>query len=197
MRSARLHSFAYLADVMSPVWDLVPFYGKVYKMAGGPRYPDFQNEIDNLVVHGLVEVRDLVYEPTTNGARIVGSYGLNFGSEHLESILRMLGARSADEAIDSGDCRLHAYLVALAGALATLPDDEIESATRVDATYGTRAEFNNVVDFAEWVEDRWAANPSWRMAERFQMFLPKEARIHPGEKLYLYAAYLGRAMNAG
>lgn len=195
--SARLHSFAYLADVLSPVWDLVPFYGKVYKVDGGPRYPDLQDEIDNLVVLGLVQVRDLLYEPTTDGARIVGSYGLNFGSEHLESILRALGARSVAEAIDPGDSSLHTYLVELAGALATLPDDEIESATRVDVTYGARAELYNVVDFAEWVEDRWAANPSWRLAERFQAFLPAESRILPGEKLYLYAAYLGRAMNAG
>ena len=195
--SARLHAFAYLADVLSPVWDLVPFDGKVYKTDGGPRYPDLQDEIDNLVVLGLIQVRDLVYEPTTDGARIVGSYGLNFGSEHLESILRALGARSPDEAIDPDDRSLHAYLVELAGALATLPDDEIESATGVDVTYGARAELYNVVDFAEWVEDRWAANPSWQVAERFQVFLPAEARMLPGEKLYLYAAYLGRAMNAG
>ena len=195
--SARLHAFAYLADVLSPVWDLVPFDGKVYKADGGPRYPDLQDEIDSLVVLGLIQVRDLVYEPRADGARIVGSYGLNFGSEHLESILRALGARSADEAIDPDDRSSHAYLVELAGALATLPDDEIESATRVDVTYGARAELYNVVDFDEWVEDRWAANPSWRVAERFQAFLPAESKMLPGEKLYLYAAYLGRAMHAG
>ena len=197
LSSARLHAFAYLADVLSPVWDLVPFDGKVYKADGGPRYPDLQDEIDYLVVLGLVQVRDLVYERRANGARIVGSYGLNFGSEQLESILGALGARSADKAIDPSDRNLHAYLVELAGALATLPDDEIESATNVDVTYQAQAELHNVVDFAEWVDDVRAANPSWRVAERFQVFLPEESRMLPGEKLYLYAAYLGRAMNAG
>ena len=34
--SARLHAFAYLADVLSPVWKLVPFDGKIYKSDGGP-----------------------------------------------------------------------------------------------------------------------------------------------------------------
>ena len=196
--SARLHAFAYLADVLSPVWGLVPFDGKVYKSAGGPRYPDLQDGIDSLVVLGLIQARDLVYELRANGgARIVGSYGLNFASQHLESILRALGARSAEEAIDPADRNLHAYLVELAGALATLPDDEIESATTVDVTYRARAELHNVVDFAEWVDDRWAANPSWRVAERFQAFLPAESKMLSGEKLYLYAAYLGRAMHAG
>ena len=195
--SARLHAFAYLADVLSPVWNLVPFDGKVYKADGGPRYPDLQDEVDSLVVLGLVQVRDLVYEQTADGARIVGSYGLDFRSDHLESILRALGARSTQEAIDPRDRDLHTYLVELAGALATLPDDEIESATDVDVTYRARAELHNVVDFAEWVEDRWTANPSWRVAERFQEFLPSGSTILAGEKLYLYAAYLGQVMHAG
>ena len=196
--SARLHAFAYLADVLSPVWELIPFDGKVYKSDGGPRYPDLQDEIDSLVVLGLIQARDLDYEPRPDGgARIVGCYGLNFASEHLESILRALGARSAAAAVDPADRNFHAYLVALAGALATLHDDDIESATNVDVTYRARAELHNVVDFAEWADDQWAANPSWQVAERFQAFLPAESKMLSGEKLYLYAAYLGRAMHAG
>ena len=196
--SARLHAFAYLADVLSPVWKLVPFDGKVYKSDGGPHYPDLQDELDSLVALGLVQVSDLIYEPRPNGgARISGSYGLNFASLYLEPIVRALGARSAEEAVDPADHNLHAYLVELAGALATLPDDEIESATDVDATYRAGAALHNVVDFAEWVDDEWAANPSWRVAERFRDFLPAESRMLSGEKLYLYAAYLGRVMHGG
>ena len=195
--SARLHAFAYLADVLSPVWKLVPFDGKVYKSKGGPRYPDLQDEIDNLVVLGLVQAKDLIYEERDGGARITASYGLNFASKHLESIFKALGARSRDDAIDPEDCNLHAYLVALGGALATLPDDEIEAATGADVTYRVRAALHNVVDFAEWVEDKWEANPSWRVAERFQTFMPEESRLLSGEKLYLYAAYLGRTVHDG
>ena len=196
--SARLHAFAYLADVLSPVWHLVPFEGKIYKSDGGPRYPDLQEEIDSLVVLGLIQAADLVYEPRgQGGARITASYGLNFASQHLDSIVRALGARSAEEAVDPADRNLHAYLVELAAALATLPDDAIESATDVDVTYQARAALHNVVDFAEWVDDAWAANPSWRAAERFQAFLPEDSQLLSGEKLYLYAAYLGRAMHGG
>ena len=67
----------------------------------------------------------------------------------------------------------------------------------MDVTYRARADLHNVVDFAEWVDDQWTANPSWRAAERFQAFLPTESKMLSGEKLYLYAAYLGRATHAG
>ena len=192
----RLHAFAYLADVLSPVWDLLPFDGKVYKSEGGPHYSDLQDELDGLVTTGLVQVSDLTYESRGEaGARIMGRYGLNFASEHLSAVLRALGARSQKDAIDPEDVNLHAYLVELAGALATLPDDEIESATDLDVTYRVTAGLNNVVDFDEWVDDRRAANPSWQAADRFEEFLPEESRMLAGEKLYLYAAYLGRAMH--
>ena len=136
LASPRLHAFAYLADVLSPVWDLVPFDGKVYKAERGPHYPDLQDELDSLVVLGLVQVSNLRYDATDeDGARITGSYGLNFDSEHLETIFAALGARDRQDAIDSEDRRVHDFLVELAGALATLPDDEIETAVGVDVTY--------------------------------------------------------------
>ena len=194
--SSQLHAFAYLADVLSPVWDLVPFDGKIYKSEGSPHYPDLQNELDHLVVLGLIQVIDLHYVPTNNsGARIAGSYALNFASEHLDSIFSALGARAPEAAIDSNDRNIHDFLVELAGALATLPDDQIESAAAADVTYRAEASLHNIVDFAEWA-DRRTANLSWGTAEHFRDFLPSEAQMLPGEKLYLYAAYLGRAMHA-
>ena len=194
--SARLHAFAYLADVLSRVWDLDPFDGKVYKSDAGPRYPDLQREIDALVVLDLIHVSDLDYETTNGtGARVVGRYALNFASPHLDAILDALGAHSLASALEPADLDLHTYLFELASALSTLPDDEIESATSVDVTYASVAQLHNVVDFAEWVDDRWAANPTWRTAERFQDFLPVDSKLLSGEKLYLYAAFLGRAMN--
>ena len=163
--SARLHAFAYLADVLSPVWDLIPFDGKIYKSEGSPHYPDLQDELDSLVVLGLIQVSDLHYVANNDsGARIAGSYALNFDSEHLEAIFGALGARVPEEAIDPDDCNFYRFLVELAGALATVPDDQIESAANVDVTYRVEAGLHNVVDFGEWA-DGTAANPSWRAAE--------------------------------
>lgn len=195
LSSARFHALAYLADVLSPVWELVPFDGKIYKSEGGPHYPELQEAVDSLVVLGLVEAMDLAYEQTAGGARISAAYGLNFESKFLEPILEALGARLARQALDPEDGNFHAFLVELAGALGTLRDDEIELATCADVTYRVGADANDVVDFAEWAKDRWRANPSWQAAERFQRFLPADLRMLSGEKLYLYAAYLKRAMH--
>lgn len=197
LASARLHAFAYLADVLSPVWGLIPFDGKIYKSEGGPHYPDFQFELDRMVALGLVQISKLRYvDRGEHGARIDGLYALNFISPQLGPLLVALGAEGAKGAIDPNDAIVHDFLVELAGALATLPDDQIDVAAGVDVTYGVARNLNNVVDFADWAEDRWQANASWRAAERFRAFLPKDASLSPGEKLYLYATYLGRAIDA-
>lgn len=197
LASTRLHAFAYLSDVLSPVWDLPAFDGKILKIDGGPHYPDLQEELDHLVVLGLVEVSNLVYVGRgENGARLEGKYALNFKSTFLRPLLAGLGADGEAKAIDPEDCRVHRFMVELAGALATIPNDEIDIAASVDATYRSTNSLNNIIDFAEWAEDTWEANPSWRASERFEAFLPDDAELSPGEKLYLYATYLGRAANA-
>ena len=197
LTSSRLHAFAYLADVLSPVWDLPPFDGKVYKSETGPHYPDLQEELDHLVVVGLVEVSDLFFmSGSEGGARIFGSYALNFSSPHLQILLLKLGTHKSEDALDADDRNLHGFLVELARALATLPDDEIDVAASHDVTYRTSGYLHSVVDFGEWAKDPRAANPSWRVADRFRAFLPESSHLSPGEKLFLYATYLGRVIHA-
>ena len=199
LSAPRLHAFAYLADVLSPVWDLPSFDGKILKSEGGPHYPDLQDEIDRLIVLGLVEVSNLRYIDRPNdGARVDGSYALRFEAPHLPQILAALGADPKSAPLDSRDRQVHAFLVELAGALLTLPDDEIDLAASVDATYADlRFGTSNVVDFASWAADPVTDNPSVRTAERFRAFLPKGASLSAGEKIYLYASYLGRRIHGG
>ena len=192
-----LHSFAYLADVLSPVWELEPFEGKVYKTDGGPHYPELQQELDSLVIMGLLEASNVQFvDRTKEGSRIVGDYALRFSSEHVDPILGALGARSEQSALDPRDARLHRYLIELAGALATIWDSAVDAAAGFDVSYRTLASPHNVADFAEWVDDKWAANPSWRTTERFRAFLPEGCSLTSSEKLYLYAAYLSGLIRA-
>ncbi len=150
-----------------------------------------------MVALGLVHISKLRFlERGASGARMDGLYALNFASEKLPALLRALGCEGSAEAIDPSDADVHAFLVELAGALATLPDDQIDVAAGVDVTYGAAINLNNIVDFADWAEDKWQANASWRAAERFHTFMPKDASLSPGEKIYLYATYLGRAIHA-
>ena len=41
------------------------------------------------------------------------------------------------------------------------------------------------------------SNRSVETAERFSSFMPQGANLSPGEKLYLYATYLGRRIHGG
>ena len=59
LRTRRLHAFAYLADVLSPVWDMPAFDGKVLKIEGGPHYPDLQREVDRLAILGLINISEV------------------------------------------------------------------------------------------------------------------------------------------
>lgn len=95
----------------------------------GPHYPDLQLELDRMVALGLVQISDLRFvDRGEAGARIDGFYALNFGSRELPALLRALGSEGAAAAIDPADADVHAFLVELAGALATLPDDQIDVA---------------------------------------------------------------------
>ena len=131
--SPRLHAFAYLADVLSPVWVLIPFSGKIYKFGGGPHYPELQLELDRMVALGLVQVSDLKYVGRgKDGARIDGRYALRFDLPQLKQLLDAIGTNGPAKAIDPLDAEIHAFLVELAGALATLPDDEVDVAASAD-----------------------------------------------------------------
>ena len=197
LSSPRLHAYAYLSDVLSPVWDLVPFDGKIYRSEGGPYYPDLQAELDHLVAVGLVQISDVGFVRRGEyGARTIGCYALDFRSKHLTGLLTKLGAQGPKNALDASDVRFHEFVVELARALASLPDEEIDVAASQDVTYRSTGELHSVVDFGAWATDRHQANGSWQVTERFRAFLPDESKLSPGERLYLYASYLGRLMHA-
>ncbi len=74
---------------------------------------------------------------------------------------------------------MHRFMVELAGALATLPNDEIDIAASVDVTYRSVNALNNIVDFAEWAEDTWQANQAGGPlsgSRRFCLMMPALAR---------------------
>ena len=193
----RLHGYAYLADVLSPVWDLQPFDGKVLKVKHGPHYPDLQREVDRLVVMGLITASRLRYvSRAKSGPLVDADYTINFESSHLQPILSAIGARGADQTLDVRDSEIHTFLVELACAIATVPDDEIDSAASVDATYADeRIYYSNVVDFGNWSTNVLKDNLSLAVTDRFNKFLPGRAKLSAGEKLYLYASFLGRRVN--
>ena len=63
-------------------------------------------------------------------------------------------------------------------------------------TLTPRIDYSNVLDFGSWSTDIYADNLSFAATERFHKFLPESAQLQAGEKLYLYASFLGRRVDA-
>ena len=179
----KLHAFAFLADVLSPVWGLRPFEDRIGRTGRPPYYPDLQAQLDLLVGMGLVEPSDLSYRTDSDGdgAHFAASYALRFGSQHLDALDRALqdDKQSASEQY---------FLNSLAEALASLPDDEIAKAASQDLVYQRFG-----LDTEDYVDLDRRNGPSRtaRAVASFDQAFPG-TKLTPARRLYMYANYLGR-----
>ena len=182
----KLHAFAYLCDILSPVWGLAPFDRRVLKTGRPPFYPDLQREIDVLVAMGIVEVRNPTYRKARDKTMMFhADYALRFASPHGRELTAALA--SYPEGAGS-----QAYLDELARALASTRDDDIAAAAAEDATYSDpMISSGDVIDFsgATRVVRTHAAT------ESFDELFP-DVHLTPARRLYMYAHYLGRKVHA-
>lgn len=180
----RLHAFAYLANVLAPVWDIRAMDGKILKRRGGPFYPALQRDLDHLVAAGMVRLSSLGYEEDEDGRwRLDAAYELN----------RDLAANAVDYVRQhnvEGHGRV--FLQELAYALSALSEEDLDAVVGEDATYSDDlVTEGNVVDFAEWRDTNYSANA----ATYFERVMPGGAFPTPGEKLHLYVRHLYRRMH--
>src|SRR5207237_283742 len=83
----KLHAFAYLADVLSPIWHLEPFEARLAKTGRSPYFPDLQYEIDILVAMGLVEVSELKYiRNPRDEVSFTARFALRYESKYIAEI---------------------------------------------------------------------------------------------------------------
>lgn len=180
----RLHLVAYLANVLSPVWDMPSVDGAVLKRRGGPFYPDLQRDLDRLVGLGVVRVTNLrhIRLDDNDHYRLEGSYRLN--PEFAEPILNHLQSMP-DEAAAA------IFLRELVLALSALSDEEIDRAVTEDATYADpRVGQDNIIDFS----DRSRTNYSATAAEKVGSLVPTGAVVSASEKVHLYVRHLQRRL---
>lgn len=179
----RLHLIAYLANVLSPVWDMPSADGTVLKRRGGPFYPDLQADLDRLVGLGVAQVENLRHERIDDDRyRLEGSFRLN--QELARPILAYLGGLP-------GEASAARSVRELVLALSALSDEEIDRAIDEDATYAdTSVGFDNVIDFGEWASANYSANA----AERVGSLVQTGAVVSSGEKVHLYVRHLRRRL---
>jgi hypothetical protein len=175
----RLHTFAFLSNVLAPVWRLLPMDGKLLKRRGGPFYPALQQDLDRLVGMGLVTITGLSHaRDESNRWRIEGAYQLN------DSLARAALARIGEM---EEERRIFTFVQELAFALSALTDYELDSAMTEDATYADPVVgVGNVIDFAEWQDKNWSAGA----AGYFARVMPNGITATPGEKLHMYVRHL-------
>lgn len=179
-----LHIYAYLSNVLSPVWDIPVLEGKVLKKRGSPFYPVLQASLDRLVGIGVVKITGVSHVLDEDRRwRLEGAYQLNreFADRILNRILEF-----------EGDRQLFSYFRELAYALSALGDDDFAVATKEDATYSDPViDVGNVVDFAEWQDLNYSANA----ARYFSQILPSGVHTARGEMLHLYIRHLYRRLH--
>lgn len=183
LRILRLHAFAYLSNVLAPVWQMPILDGRVLKRQGGPFYPDLQQDLDRLVGQGIAVISRVGHTQDEDGRwRLEGSYRLH--RTFSDPILACLDA-FPDEA------RLLSFITELGYALAALSDDELDRAVSEDATYSDpMIGIDNVIDFADWRSRNYSLN----VAEKFDRMV-RGGNATPGEKLHLYVRHLHRRIN--
>lgn len=179
----RLHLIAYLANVLSPVWDMPSVDGTVLKRRGGPFYPDLQADLDRLVGLGVVRVENLRHERIDDDHyRLEGSFRLN--QDLARPILTHLHSMQ-DEA------QAAKFVLELVLALSALSDEEIDRAITEDATYANpKVGVDNVIDFGEWMSSNYSANA----AERVGGLVKTGAVVGASEKVHLYVRHLRRRL---
>jgi hypothetical protein len=179
----RLHGFAYLSNVLAPVWDMPVLDGKVLKRRGGPFYPDLQKDLDRLVGQGVVVISGVSHvQDKARRWRLEGAYRLN--REFADPILETLADFPEER-------RLGDFITELGYALSALSDAELDRAMSEDATYSDpMITFDNVIDFADWRDRNYSANA----ADKFDQVI-QGGNASPGEKLHLYVRHLHRRIN--
>lgn len=176
----QLHSFAYLVNVLSPVWAMPPLDPRVLKLRHGPYYPALQHDLDDLIGRSLIRISDIEYmvDEDRNGHRLNANVELNW--ELVQRALDVLWSFSEER-------RLQIFVEELAIALATLTSEELDFAVSEDATYGnSMVAYDDVVDFGEYRDRNYSANAATYLGG----LLPSGTSTTPGEKLHLYVQHL-------
>jgi hypothetical protein len=156
---ARFHAFAFLADVLSPIYHFTPLTGRILKRRVGPYFPDLQWEIDRLIGLSLVVPCDLLSVVDVKEAHIEAALSLE--RNRSAALLELVHAEPEFQS-------LRDFFRELAGALSNIEDTDLDAATQSDVTWEAGHK-GAVIDYAEWR----AKNFSTMSAERIEDWQPE------------------------
>ena len=182
----RFHTLAFLADVLSPIFSLVPMSRKILKRRSFPYFPDLQWEVDRLIGLNLVTSLDLA--PVVEESTAYVTFSLALNRTRSSPVLAVV--YSHDEFSVFRD-----YFRELAGALSNIQDTELDAVARLDVTWDS-GHAGAVIDYAEWRAQNYSTMGADRIEElAVQAFGDGKAQLSPTAKVNLYVKYLKRAAN--
>lgn len=183
---ARFHALAFLADILSPLYDFVPLTGRIEKRRIGPYYPDLQREVDRLV--GLSLIIPSKLRPVVEAKRAYIDACLMLERPRAAVVLALIYAEQIF--LEQRD-----FFRQLATALSDIDDQDLDEATQSDVTWGSGAK-GALIDYGEWR----ARNFSRMSADRIEEvattgILKQSGTLSPAAKVNLYVQYLRRVAN--
>ena len=175
----RLHRLAYLADTLSPLYDLPVPDGRIVKYKRGPYYPDVQRDVDRLSVQYLVKVFSLTHRQDEFGWWLDAEYGLT-----------RAGMTLVAKAVSLPDIRdIHGFLCEVATAYSGIQGDEaLDDIALQDVNFHNPSQgFNTLIDFSD--PER---NLTLQTTASMQRIPPGSALLPERDRLHLYFRYLER-----
>lgn len=182
-----IHSIAYLADVLSPVWHLPILDAQLVKQVRKPYFPALERDLDQLVGIGLVEVERFRY---VNPAEQIAQW-------RIDADYRLIEER-AKPILDSvaqfdQQSRKFDFVREVVYAASGLGPEGIAEIGLVDAAYS-----DPLVDVGGLLDvDRanGGKNLTATVAERFAALTEADARFDDAELVHLYVRHLYTRMN--
>lgn len=179
----RFHTLAFLADVLSPIFHLVPMSGTILKRRSFPYFPDLQWEIDRLIGLDLVTTLDLA--AVVEESKAFATFSLALQRARAAPVLDIVYSQN-EFAV------LRDYFRELAGALSNIQDADLDAVTKLDVTWDS-GHAGTVIDYAEWRAKNYSALGADKIEKlAVQQFGHGQARLSPIAKINLYVNYLKR-----
>jgi len=178
----RMHTIAYMADALAPVWDMQILDAQLLKQAGGPMSPTLQRDIDRLVGMGVVIATNVHHTLETSGWRLSAEYCLNQGL----AIPILNAALGFDE-----HAAMYQFVEEVVFAVSAMSLEAIERATESDAAYADPlVDVGGLLDLVAKDE----TNKTARIARHFGDLVTPGIRITDAEMTHLYVRHLFRRL---
>jgi len=179
----QLHTIAYFADALAPVWDLRILDAQLLKRRAGPMSPVLQAEVDRLVGRGVLIPSSVRHVLDDAEWRLEACYRLN-----LELADPILSAANSFEF----QAKHLAFVREVVYSVSSLGASGIDTASTSDASYGSvMVDTGGLVDIEG---DAGEPNETARVALRFGELMQSDISLTDSEMVHLYVRELYNRM---